>query len=95
MTTMVKPFLPAPAVGATGGNVSGRAAVSGGWPPKLFRHLTCPHPQPLSNPIREGGVGLSPFEAERIGEFQLDAGTGCFRALIKIFIPGVNFLARR
>jgi hypothetical protein len=24
-----------------------------------------PHPQPLSNPIREGGVGLFPFEAER------------------------------
>jgi hypothetical protein len=28
--------------------------------PMSRRHLTQPHPQPLSNPIREGGVGLSP-----------------------------------
>jgi hypothetical protein len=30
------------------------------------------------------------LEAERIGEFQLAAGTGCFRALIKLFIAGVE-----
>jgi hypothetical protein len=30
------------------------------------RHLTrSPHPQPLSHPMGEGGVGLSPVEAER------------------------------
>jgi hypothetical protein len=28
-----------------------------------IRHLTIPHPQPLSHPMGEGGVGLSAFEA--------------------------------
>jgi len=32
---------------------------------RQIRHLTQPHPQPLSNPIREGVVGLSSDEAER------------------------------
>src|ERR1035437_3952566 len=33
---------------------------------RKFRHLTkSPHPQPLSHPMGEGGVGLSPIEAER------------------------------
>ena len=33
---------------------------------KKSRHLNrSPHPQPLSHPMGEGGVGLSPFEAER------------------------------
>jgi hypothetical protein len=41
-----------------------------------FRHLTqCPHPQPLSHPMGEGGVGLSPFEAERVsGKWRLQSG---------------------
>jgi hypothetical protein len=36
---------------------------------KKVRHLTgSPHPQPLSQPLGEGGVGLSPIEAEREAE---------------------------
>jgi protein O-mannosyl-transferase len=33
-------------------------------------HLS-PHPQPLSHPMGEGGVGLSPSEAERAKQFQV------------------------
>jgi len=47
-----------------------------------LRHLTrCPHPQPLSHPMGEGRVGLSPVEAERV---TADVARSAFALLQKL-----------